>query len=99
MDNKISFTMKLMLLVTVKTARLQSPGGMINDSWRVTVGFPAPSDYKGAGKPTVDAQMRLWGATDGYNCLKRCMKTDRHPQSIISCPPRRLQTCRFYGHQ
>ena len=59
--------MKLMLLMTTKTARLQPPGGMRNDSWRVPVGFPTPSDYKGAGKPTVDSQMRLWGAAGGYN--------------------------------
>ena len=72
MDDKISFTMKLMLLMTIKTARLQPPGGMRNDSWRVPVDFPASSDYKGAGKPTVDAQMRLWGAAGGCNCLKRC---------------------------
>ena len=72
MDDKISFTMKLMLLMTIKTARLQPPGRMINDSWRVPVGFLTPSDHKGARKLTVDAQMRLWGATGGCNCLKRC---------------------------
>ena len=39
--------MKLMLLMTIKTARLQPPGGMRNDSWRVPIGFLTPSDYKG----------------------------------------------------
>ena len=72
MDDKISFTMKLMLLMTIKTARLQPPGGMRNDSWRVPVGFPTPSDHKGAGKPTVDLHIRLWGAAGGCNRLKRC---------------------------
>ena len=62
--------MKLMLLMTTKTARLQPPGGMRNDSWRVPVSFPAPSNYKDAGNPTVDAQMHLWGAAGGCNCLK-----------------------------
>ena len=72
MDDNISFTVKLMLLVTIKTARLQPPVRMRNDSWRVPVGFLTPSDYKGAGKPTVDSQMRLWGAASGCNRLKRC---------------------------
>ena len=45
MYDKISFTMKLMLLVTINMARLQPPGGMRNDSWKVPVGFltwPSP---------------------------------------------------------
>ena len=71
MDDKTSFTMKLMLLMTIKTVRLQLPGGMKNDSWWVPVGFLTPSNYKDARKPTVDAQMRLWGAAGGYSCLKR----------------------------
>ena len=38
--------MKLMLLMTIKTTRLHRRGGMKNDSWRVTVGFPTPSDHR-----------------------------------------------------
>ena len=81
MDDKISFTMKLMLLMTIKTARLQPPRGMRNDSCRVPVGFLTLSDYKGVRKPTVDAQMRLWGAAGGCNCLKRC----NFGQGVFSC--------------
>ena len=33
--------------------------GMINDSWRVPVGFLAPSDHRSVRKPTVDAQLCL----------------------------------------
>ena len=72
MDDKISFTMKLMLLMSIKTARLQPPGRIGNDSWRVPVGFLTPSDYKGARKPTVDLHIRLWGAAGGCNRPKRC---------------------------
>ena len=64
--------MKLMLLMTTKTARLQLPWGMRNNSWRVPVCFLTPSDYKGVRKPTVDSQMNLWGAACGCNRLKRC---------------------------
>jgi hypothetical protein len=59
MDDKISFTIKLMLLRTIKTARLHWSGRMKNDGWRVRVGFPTPSDFKGVGKPTVDAQLSV----------------------------------------
>jgi hypothetical protein len=52
MEDKISFTMKIMLLMTIKTARLHTPGGMKHHGWRVPVGFCTPSDYKGVGKPT-----------------------------------------------
>ena len=72
MDDKISFTMKLFLLMTIKTAQLHRRGGMKNDSLRVTVSFPTPSDYKGAGKPTVDAHLRLWDAAGWCDCLKNC---------------------------
>ena len=61
--------MKLMLLMT---AWLHRCGGMKNDSWRVPVGFPTPSDYRGVGKLTVDAQLRLWGAAGYCNCLNSC---------------------------
>jgi len=64
--------MKLMQLTTTKTARLQPPEGMRNDTWRVPVGFPTPSEYKGAGNPTVDLHMRLWGTAGGCNRLERC---------------------------
>ena len=82
MDDKISSTMKLMLLMTIKKrAQLQPPGGLRDDSWRVPVGFLAPSDYKGARKPTVDVQINLWGAACGCNCLKRC----NVGQHVFSC--------------
>ena len=81
MDDKMSFTLKLMLLMTIKMARLQPSGWMRNDSWGVAVGFPASSDYKGAGKLTVDAQLRLWGASGGCNCLKNC----DFGQGVFSC--------------
>ena len=64
--------MELMLLMTIKTARLHQRWGMRNDSLSVPVGFPAPSDYKGVGKLTVDAQLRLWDTADWCKCLKRC---------------------------
>ena len=64
--------MKLMLLMTIKTARLHRRGRTKNDSWRVPVGFPTPSDHKGVGKSTADAQLRLWGASGGCTCLNRC---------------------------
>ena len=73
--------MKLMLLMTIKTARLQPPGGVRNDSLRVPVGFLTPSDYKGVRKPTVDLQMRLWGAAGGCNCPQRCAFGHR----VFSC--------------
>ena len=72
MDDKISFTMKLMLLMTIKTARLHRRGGTKNDSWRVPVGFLIPSNYRGVGNLTVDAQLRLWGAAGYCNCLNSC---------------------------
>ena len=59
MDDKISFTAKLMLVVTIKMARLHTPGGMKIDSLRVPVGFPTPSDYKVVGKSTMNAQVCL----------------------------------------
>ena len=31
--------------------------------------------------------------------VRRCEKTNRHPPTIISHLPRRLQPCRFCGHQ
>ncbi len=75
MDDNTSYTMKLMLLWrTLNMSRLHTPGGMRNDSWRVPVSFLTTSDHKGARKPTVDAQMSLWGAVavGGWNCLKTC---------------------------
>ena len=59
MDDKICFTMKLMLLMTIKKARLHQRGGLKKDSWRVTVSFPTSSDYNGVRKPTMNAQLRL----------------------------------------
>ena len=43
-----------------------------NDGWKMTVGFPTPSDYNGVRKPTMDARLRLWDATGGHNCLNIC---------------------------
>ena len=43
-----------------------------NDGWRVPIGFLTPSDHRGVGKPTVDTQLRLWGAPGGCNCLHKC---------------------------
>ena len=65
MDDTISLTMKLMLLMTIKIAQLQPYGGTTNDGWRVPVNFLAPSDHSGVRKPTVDIYLRLLGATCG----------------------------------
>ena len=81
MDDNISFTVKLMLLVTIKTASLQPPGGVVNDSWRMPVGFLAPSDHRGVRKPTVDAQLRLWDTAGWCNYLKNC----DFGQGVFSC--------------
>lgn len=59
MGDKISFTMKLMLLRTMKTAQLHRRGEMKNHVWRVPVDFHTPPDYKGVRHPTVDVQLRL----------------------------------------
>ena len=59
MDDKISFTMKLMILMTIKHGTVADTWGDENDSWRVPVGFHAPYDYKGVTKPTTNAQLRL----------------------------------------
>ena len=53
-------------------ARLHSPGGVTNHCWRMPVGFPTSSEYKGSGKPTMDSHMRLWETAGGSNHLKRC---------------------------
>ena len=49
MDDETSFTMKLMLLMTIKTVKLQLPGGTKNDICRVPVGLDVPSNYKSVG--------------------------------------------------
>ena len=59
MNDKISLTTKLMLLMIIKTTRLLPPGGMENDSLRVPVSFPTPYDYTGVVKLTMNAQLRL----------------------------------------
>ena len=81
MDDKISFTVKLMLLMTIKTARLQPPGGMRNDSWRVPVGFLTSSNHKGVGNSTMNAQLRVWEAAGACKCLNRC----NFGQHVFSC--------------
>ena len=55
MDDKISFTMKIMLLMAIEKARLQPPGEMKNNIWKVPFGSLTPSDYKGVRKLTMNA--------------------------------------------
>ena len=81
MDDKISLTMKLMLLMTIKKFTVSAAWGDEKDVWRMLVGFLTPSDHRGARKPTVDTHLRLWGAADSYNCLNSC----NFGQGDLSC--------------
>ena len=59
--------MKLMLLMTIETAQLHTPGGMKNMVGGCRLVFPHLLN-KGVGKLSRDKQLRLWKAAGVCNC-------------------------------
>ena len=59
MADKTYFSLKLMLLTTMETARLNRRWGVNHDGRKVKAGSTTSSDYTGVGEPTVDVQPHL----------------------------------------
>ena len=65
------------------------------------VTFPKITPFEAVAATCSSPQTHLWihGRFSHTCVVRRCGKTDRRPQTIISHPPRQLQSCRFCGHQ